>query len=150
VAIGALALALAAPAAASAAPEAPAATATITVGSEPFGVAVNPVTGTAYVANTFRNTVSVISGRTRTVTDTITVGSGPVGVGVNPVTGMVYVANNSSGTVSVISRWHRAWTAHWEDANRESLGSYRTLQPWTTLYAGNHPAQITIMGSFRR
>src|SRR5580658_1287410 len=76
VAVGALALALAAPAAASAAsaaPEAPAVT-TVTVGSQPWGVAVNPVTGTAYVANSFSNTVSVISGRARTVTGTIDVG----------------------------------------------------------------------------
>jgi len=84
VAIGALAVALAAPAAASAAPEAPAVIATITVGSQPWGVAVNPVTGTAYVANSFSNTVSVISGRTRMVTDTIDVGTFPTQVAVNP------------------------------------------------------------------
>jgi hypothetical protein len=59
-AIGALALALAAPTAASAAPvtEAPAVTGTITVGSDPFGVAVNPVTDAVYVTGT----VPVISG----------------------------------------------------------------------------------------
>ena len=60
VAIGALALAMAAPTAASAAPGAPTVT-SITVGNEPWGVAVNPVTGTVYVANAGSGTVSVIS-----------------------------------------------------------------------------------------
>jgi YVTN family beta-propeller protein len=46
-------------------------TATIPVGSFPEGVAANPKTNTAYVTNRFSNTVSVISGRTNTVTATI-------------------------------------------------------------------------------
>ena len=61
------------------------------------------MTGTVYVANSGSNTVSVISGRTGTVTGTITVGTIPAAVAVNPVTGTVYVTNNSDGTVSVIS-----------------------------------------------
>jgi YVTN family beta-propeller protein len=74
------------------------------VGTRPLGVAVNPVTNTAYVANFFGNTVSVISGRTGTVTVTIPVGTGPAGVAVNPVTNTAYVANFFDNTVSVISR----------------------------------------------
>jgi hypothetical protein len=54
----ALALALAGPAAAGAVP---AVTATIPVGSDPAGVAVNPLTGTVYVTNVGNDTVSVIS-----------------------------------------------------------------------------------------
>jgi len=56
-----------------------------------------------YVANGMSNSVSVISGRTGTVTATIPVGSEPIGVAVNPVTGTVYVTNADSNTVSVIS-----------------------------------------------
>ena len=50
-------------------------TATITVGPGPFGVAEDPSTHTAYVANTGSNTVSVINEATNTVTATIPVGA---------------------------------------------------------------------------
>jgi YVTN family beta-propeller protein len=46
-------------------------TATIPVGSGPGGVAADRKTKTIYVANDFSSTVSVISGRTNTVTATI-------------------------------------------------------------------------------
>ncbi len=105
VATGALVLALAAPTAAAGSPvaRAPAVTGTITVGSDPYGVAVNPVTGTIYVTNTGSDSVSVISGRTNTVTATITAGSNPRGVAVNPVTATVYVTYVTGDTVSMIS-----------------------------------------------
>ena len=77
-------------------------TATISVGSEPGGVAVDPTTGTAYVANFGNNNVSVISEATNTVTATVPVGSEPGGVAVDQGAGTVYVAN-LGGTVSVIS-----------------------------------------------
>ena len=48
------------------------------------------------------DTVSVISGRTNTVTATIPVGSGPFGVAANPKTGTIYVTNFDN-TVSVIN-----------------------------------------------
>jgi YVTN family beta-propeller protein len=73
----------------------------INVGSDPFGVGVNPTTNTVYVGNSRGDTVSVINGATNEVTTTIDVGGFPFGVGVNPTTNMVYVAN-SDGTVSVI------------------------------------------------
>src|SRR4051794_23638641 len=53
---------------------APGVTTTIPVGNAPEGVAVNPKTDTVYVANEYDDTVSVISGRTNTVTATIPVG----------------------------------------------------------------------------
>ena len=77
--------------------------ATITVGTSPNGVAVNAVTDTAYVANAGSGTVSVINGRTNTVTATIPVGNQPTWVAINSVTDTVYVANAGSGTVSVIN-----------------------------------------------
>ena len=71
--------------------------------SLPISVAVNPLTGDVYVANFNDRTVSVISGRTSTVTATIPVGTSPYGVAVSLLTGDVYVTNFSDGTVSVIS-----------------------------------------------
>lgn len=47
--------------------------------------------------------MSVISGRTNTVTATIPVGVNSQGVAVNPVTDTAYVANSGDNTVSVIS-----------------------------------------------
>ena len=86
-------------------------TATIPVGNGPFGVAVNSVTNTVYIANfgvlsaaqPVGNTVSVISGRTNTVTATIPVGTAPGEVATNPLTNTAYVTNFGDNTVSVIS-----------------------------------------------
>jgi YVTN family beta-propeller protein len=66
-------------------------------------VAVNPLSGDVYVTNFSDGTVSVISGRTGTVTATIPVGNGPVGVAVNPPAGAIYIASIGDSTVSVIS-----------------------------------------------
>jgi YVTN family beta-propeller protein len=77
-------------------------TATIGVGSGPYGVGIDPSTGTVYVANEQSNTVSVIDEATGTVTATIGVGNDPVGVGVDPASDTVYVANTDDNTVSVI------------------------------------------------
>ena len=76
-------------------------TGTITVGSDPDGVAVDPTSHTAYVANGGNGTVSVIDGTTGTVTGTITVGANPSAVAVDPTFHTAYVAN-LTGTVSVI------------------------------------------------
>ena len=77
-------------------------------GSQPFAVAVNPVTNKIYVANRGQNTVTVIDGATNT-TRTVIVGIQPVALAVNPVTNKVYVANSGSnflpgsGSVTVIN-----------------------------------------------
>jgi YVTN family beta-propeller protein len=55
-------------------------TATIPVGNNPRGVAVDPITGTVYVANFSDNTVSAISEATGKVTATIPVGTDPFAV----------------------------------------------------------------------
>ena len=60
---------------------------TIGVGDDPSGVAVDPATRTAYVANgygRFGGTVSVIDEATDTVTHTIPIGFGLSGVAVDP------------------------------------------------------------------
>ena len=77
--------------------------ATVPVGSSPGAAAADPKTGAVYVTNSGSDTVSVISGRTNTVTATIPVAAGPGAVAVNPRTNTVYVTNYGSDTVSVIS-----------------------------------------------
>jgi hypothetical protein len=91
-------------------------TQTVTVGFQPFVLAVNSVTNKTYAANSCGNdstchsngTVTVIDGTTLSV-QTVTVGSGPVDVQVDSVTNKAYTANVygscrtcSNGTVTVI------------------------------------------------
>jgi YVTN family beta-propeller protein len=76
--------------------------ATVTVGSFPFGVAVNSSTNRIYVTNAMGNNVSVIDGATNTVVATVAVGNTPYQVDVNPSTNRIYVANSVSNNVSVI------------------------------------------------
>src|SRR2546425_359551 len=66
-------------------------TVTIAVGSNPNGVAVNPLTNRIYVANSDDNTVSVIDGATNAVVDRVHVGTNPSGVAVNPATNRISV-----------------------------------------------------------
>ena len=90
----------------------------ITVGLNPFGLAVNPKTNMIYVANIGgagvdpcgsepSSTVSVIDGSTNNVVNTVTVGLGPAFVAVNPKTNKIYVTVNGGcctdgNTVAVI------------------------------------------------
>jgi YVTN family beta-propeller protein len=60
-------------------------TTTVTAGTEPYAVAINPVTNKVYVANYGSAYVTVIDGATNT-TITITAGISPTAVAVNPVT----------------------------------------------------------------
>ncbi len=85
-------------------------TATVPVGSDPIGIAVNPVTNKIYVTNQDQGlsaigTVTVIDGATNATT-TVTVGIAPQPIAVNSATNTIYVANQnypSSGTVTVIN-----------------------------------------------
>jgi YVTN family beta-propeller protein len=74
--------------------------ASVTVGIVPVGVAITP-DGSAYVANSGSDTVSVIDA-TATVSATIAVGSGPFGVAITTDGSQAYVTNFDAGTVSVI------------------------------------------------
>jgi YVTN family beta-propeller protein len=87
--------------------------ATITVGSGPFGIAVNPATDSVYVANTGQlfttadgSTVSVINGASCNASETsgcgqvpasVTVGRAPFGVAIDQATDTIYVVNNMGG-----------------------------------------------------
>ena len=74
--------------------------ATVTVGANPYGVAVNPGGMRAYVANTNSNNVSVINTATNTVVATVAVGAAALGISINPAGTRVYVTNGVN--VSVI------------------------------------------------
>jgi YVTN family beta-propeller protein len=74
---------------------------TVNVGTNPAGVAVNPLTDQVYVANfgdasTATDTVSVISGTT--VVGAIGVGDAPSQIAVNPNTNRIFVTNHGHGT----------------------------------------------------
>jgi DNA-binding beta-propeller fold protein YncE len=75
---------------------------TIDVGGEPTSVAVNSVTGTAYVTDASTGTVSVIDSRSAEITAIIVVGGVPGDIAVDEVTNRVYVTNPDGGTVAVI------------------------------------------------
>jgi len=77
--------------------------ATPEVGTNPSGIALNPVTNKVYVSNWDSNSVSVIDGATNAVVATPAVGTNPFAIAVNPATNMVYVANYGSNSVSVIN-----------------------------------------------
>jgi YVTN family beta-propeller protein len=55
------------------------------------GLAVNPVTGNLFVADTYDGTITVISGPTDQVVATIPTGEDPYEVAINPVTNQVFV-----------------------------------------------------------
>ena len=75
--------------------------ATIPAGTDPYAVAVNPVTNKVYVANYGSANVTVIDGSDNS-TATIPAGTNPYDVAVNPVTNKIYVANRGSNNVTVI------------------------------------------------
>jgi YVTN family beta-propeller protein len=59
---------------------------------DPFGVAVDPVTNTVFVANSDDGTVSVIDGATNTVAATVSVGGFLPWISLDPVSHALYVA----------------------------------------------------------
>lgn len=76
-------------------------TTSLTAGYEPFGIAVNQLTNTIYVANNGDDTVTVIDGYTNSPI-VLPVGNHPTGIAVNQDTNQIYVANNGDNTVTVI------------------------------------------------
>ena len=74
----------------------------VSVGDGPRGVAVDPQTGQAYVANFHGGTVSVIDVATATAVTTIATGGAPNGVAVDVVNSLVYVTDFANDAVIVI------------------------------------------------
>jgi YVTN family beta-propeller protein len=75
----------------------------ITVGVEPWSVAITPSGQKAYVANAVSGTVSVIDATTGQPTRVILVGTEPFSLVLTPDGNKLYVGNLSSNTVSVIN-----------------------------------------------
>lgn len=76
---------------------------TISVGLNPWGIAISPNAGiSAFVADGSSGIVTVVNPRTRAVTGQIQVGGTPTGVVFSPDGSLVYVANYD-GYVSVVS-----------------------------------------------
>jgi YVTN family beta-propeller protein len=76
--------------------------AVIQVGSEPFGVAVDPSLREVFVTNSGSDNVTVINGTTQKLVASIPVGTSPEGIAYDPTDDRVYVANNGSNNLSVI------------------------------------------------
>lgn len=79
--------------------------ATVTVGPNPFGIAVTPDSKHVYVSNSGGNTVSVIDAAAVSsgASSSITVGQSPQGASVSSDGGTVFVANWGSGNLTAIS-----------------------------------------------
>jgi YVTN family beta-propeller protein len=75
----------------------------IPVGETPDTLAITPNGRTAYVANRFGNSVSVIDIATAANVKTIEVGTQPIGVAISPDGSLVYVSDYKSEKVSIIS-----------------------------------------------
>jgi YVTN family beta-propeller protein len=76
---------------------------TIVVGSDPQGVAVDPLNGNVYVVNGGSNNVSVIDGGANQVTGSIRVGSNPTYMAIDPSNGKLFVTNYNDDTVTIIA-----------------------------------------------
>jgi YVTN family beta-propeller protein len=74
----------------------------VTVGTGPFGLAVNRSGKKVYAANKYSDNVSVIDTDKNTVIATIQVGARPHGIALNPAGTRAYVANRDGNSVSVI------------------------------------------------
>jgi len=75
------------------------------VGRNPSDLAVYPVTGDVYVANTADDTVSIIDSTAHRVTDTVRVGHEPDDITIDPTTGLVYVSNGGGEEDADQDRW---------------------------------------------
>ena len=77
----------------------------LAVGSLPWGVAINPTTRRAYVANSGSGTVSVVNMDTLLVIQTVNLGAGtePVQLAVNRLTNRIFVALHTASQVVVIN-----------------------------------------------
>jgi YVTN family beta-propeller protein len=76
---------------------------TVSAGKQPSAVAINTATGTAVVANTGDNTISLIDLNSNTVTHTIAVGNKPTGVAVDNILNLAIAVNSGDNTLSVVN-----------------------------------------------
>jgi len=76
---------------------------TIKVGKAPTALAIDPATGTVYVANEGSGTISVIGETTNRVVATITVAGAPTGIALDATDNRIFFSNHSADTISEIS-----------------------------------------------
>jgi YVTN family beta-propeller protein len=110
--------------------------ATVTVGRDPFGIAVSPSGTRAYVSNNGSGTVSVIDTATKAVVATVPVGSDPYGVAVSTDNKRAFVTHLNTGstasedTVSVINATNNTFEATVTIGAEPSAGSgYVVVDP---------------------
>jgi hypothetical protein len=125
-------------------------------GSDPVAQAVDPSTGTLYIADKSSNTVSVESeGATGdrgnfTQTDTVPTGSGPDAVALDASVGRVFVAN-SGGTITVFatSTCNQSTTSGCSSPTQVASGGHLSAPAalavnGSTLYVGNHNGSVAV------
>lgn len=78
-------------------------TASYPVGTNPFGVAIDPKDHEVFVANSGSDNVTVLNDSTGAAIANLPVGSSPSGIAYDPVHDAVFVANNGSNNVSIIN-----------------------------------------------
>ena len=114
-----------------------------TTGSDPVAQAVDPSTGTLYIANKSDGTVSVDSegganAYNAVQASTVSTGSGPDAVALDPSVGNIYVANAGSSSLTVFSK---------SACNQTNTGGCSST---TTVLSGSHlssPAALAAYGS---
>src|SRR5271154_1407522 len=74
----------------------------VKVGAGPEAIAVNPSTGTVYVASSGDRSVSVLDGKTDALVATVPTAARPYAMAVDELTGKVYVSNTFSNMLTVI------------------------------------------------
>ncbi len=77
--------------------------AVLPVGSDPFGVAVDPSAGEVFVSNTGSDNVTVLSDRSNASLGSFPTGDAPMGIAVDPALSEVFVANSGSANLTVYS-----------------------------------------------
>jgi YVTN family beta-propeller protein len=125
----------------------------ITVGRQPFGIALDPLTDTVYVTDLGSNdegdTVSVIDGATCNgeihsgcgqTPPEVTVGSGPFGIAVNSTTDTVYVAD--SGQIFTTADGHTISVINGTTCN--AVQSFGCKQTPATVMVGRVPFGVAV------
>jgi YVTN family beta-propeller protein len=113
----------------------------ITVGNNPDGLGVNPVTDKIYVSSPTDSTISIIDGAsnapftnvTPSAPTTIPDTTGPVSIAINPVTNQIYVTNLQGKSVTAIT-----------EQNVQSIPLTTTISP----ASNNQPGSTTLGFTF--
>ncbi len=115
----------------------------IPAGTEPYQVAVDPVTDTIYLTSTNNGTLTVVDGATGAVTATITLGPRVYGVAVDPLTDMVYVTErligNAFGSVAVINGATNTLMATIDTASGSTPAGIAVDSATNSVYVPNYP-----------